>query len=119
MKIQEAVAAFSQSEKIKSGLIWLTQVLELSNTLTEPEQRGSVKAIRFMVGLLDRESRITARLSSDPTWSEVQKHLNLSMVMMDSGVPQEAGFHFTRALTQVTNIGLRALTVLKDQGIME
>ena len=28
MKTQEAVLAFSQSEKIKSGIIWISQVLE-------------------------------------------------------------------------------------------
>jgi hypothetical protein len=38
------------------------------------------------------------------------------MVMISSGVAHEAGYHLTQALTQVTTIGQRSMTILKDKG---
>jgi len=40
MTPREAVMAFSQSEKIKAGLIWVSQAVDQSVTLPELEKRG-------------------------------------------------------------------------------
>lgn len=46
MTPREAVVAFSQSEKIKAGLIWVSQAVDQSVTLPEFEKKGAVGVIR-------------------------------------------------------------------------
>ena len=41
MKVPAAIISFSQSEKVKSGIIWLTQTLELLTGLSLAEQHGA------------------------------------------------------------------------------
>ena len=38
--------------------------------------------------------------------------------MIDSGVAPEAVIHLTQALSQVTSIGHRSMTVLKEEGLL-
>jgi len=38
MNTREAIMAFSQSEKVKSGIIWVSQALELLRGLPTPEK---------------------------------------------------------------------------------
>jgi len=38
--------------------------------------------------------------------------------MINSNVAHEAGYHLTQALTQVTTIGQRSMTILKDDGLL-
>ena len=45
MKVRDAIMAFSQSEKIKAGLIWVSQSLQFLKTLPEPEKRGAEKSL--------------------------------------------------------------------------
>jgi hypothetical protein len=47
---------------------------------------------------------------------KVEKNIDTAMVMISSGVAHEAGYHLTQALTQVTTIGQRSMTILKDKG---
>jgi hypothetical protein len=39
--------------------------------------------------------------------------------MIHSGVPQEAGYHLTRALSRVTQMGGQAAAVLERQGLFQ
>jgi hypothetical protein len=112
------VEAFSQSEKLKSALIWISQSFDILNACSAPERGGAEKALRFLVGAVAQEIYLTRRRMPDPSWDEAEKHLDLALVMMDSGVPREAVFHLTRALRQVTGVGHRSMTILKDQGLL-
>ena len=49
---------------------------------------------------------------------EVEKSIDTAMVMINSGVAHEAGYHLTQALTRVTTIGQRSMTILKDNGLL-
>ena len=46
MQTADAITTFSQSEKIKAGLIWTTQVIEIYKTLPEGDKPGAEKIIR-------------------------------------------------------------------------
>jgi hypothetical protein len=48
----------------------------------------------------------------------VEKNIDTAMVMIDSSVAHEAGYHLTQALTQVTTIGQRSMSILKDNGLL-
>ena len=50
-------------------------------------------------------------------WQEVEKSIDTAMVMINSNVAHEAGYHLTQALTQVTTIGqIRNIRVRELEG---
>ncbi|UCD88752.1 MAG: hypothetical protein JSW04_09805 [Desulfobacterales bacterium] len=118
MNKQKAIIAFSQSEKIKAGLIWISQTLEVYNSLPGTNREGAELVIKAIVGMIAHEVHLASRMTEDSTWKEVEKHLDMGMVMINSQMLQESGFHLTRALSQVTSIGQRSLTVLKEEGLL-
>ena len=118
MDIQHAVAAFSQSEKIKAGLLWASQCLQVHTHLTDRDKRGAEKMIQVMIGLISGEIELARRILDDESWADAGRHVETASVMVNSGVASDAGFHLTRALSQVTNIGQRAMTRLRQEGLI-
>ena len=118
MTDKEAIVAFSQSEKIKTGLIWLSQAIEIQKSLSEPERRGAEKSVRTLLSMIGREIQVARKVADDASWQDAEKHVDLAMVMMHSGVAHEAVYHMTQALSRVTVVAQRALTLLKGRGLM-
>jgi hypothetical protein len=118
MEIKEAILAFSQSEKVKSGLIWCSQVIQLIGDLSPTEKAGGVKILQSMIGMISNEAQLGRQVSKNQIWIEVEKQINTARVMVDSGVSQEATFHFTQALSQVNRIGEKAMTLLIEKGVL-
>lgn len=101
----EAVLGFSQSEKIKSGLVWAEHLLQQLEGLPAPQQAGAVPMAQALVALIAHEAQLARRRVPDKRWEAIQKHLDTALVMIRSGVPAEAPYHLTRALSEVTAIG--------------
>jgi len=118
MTPREAVTAFSQSEKIKAGLIWVSQAIDQSVSLPEFEKRGAICVIRTALAMIYQELHLAGKLGGGNLWRESEKDFDMAQVMLDSQILPEANFHLTRALSRVTTIGQRAMTVLKDQGLI-
>ncbi len=118
MKIDEAITTFSQSEKIKAGLIWATQAIEIYKTLPEMDKPGAEKIIRALVDMLGSEILICKKSAPNELWPEVERNIDTAMVMIHSSVAHEAGYHLTRALTQATTIGQRSMSILRDEGLL-
>jgi hypothetical protein len=118
METRAAMAAFSQSEKIKAGIQWVSHCLGVFSHLTEPDKRGAEKIITVMVNQIAGEIELAERLTGDKTWKDAAKHMHTAVVMVNSGVAAEAGFHLTRAMSHVTTVGQRAMTRLKDKGLL-
>ena len=118
MEIHDAITSFSQSEKIKAGLIWATQIVELYKTLPEADKPGAEKILRTMVDMLGSEILICKKSAPSALWSEIEKSIDTALVMINSSVAQEAAYHLTQALTQVTTIGQRSMSVLKEEGLL-
>ncbi|MCP4668516.1 MAG: hypothetical protein GY849_19405 [Deltaproteobacteria bacterium] len=116
MTVREAIMAFSQSEKIKSGLIWVSQLLELVKGLSGPEKLGGERMIKAGIGMVVQEVRLAKTVARDASWEDVEKGIDQAIVMIDSGVASESVVHLTRALSEVTGIGHRSMSFLKDQG---
>ena len=118
MTTKEAVIAFSQSEKIKAGIIWITQAVEFLVRLPEKNRKSAEKIARVLISLMLRDVHLGYKMTSAREWKEVEKNIDMALVMLDSGVASEATYHLTRALSSVTDIGQRAMTLLKKEGLM-
>jgi hypothetical protein len=118
MTIGEAVTALTQSEKIKTGIMWINQDLEILSALPEPEKLGAERVIRTNLHMLYNEVTLAVRLAHPEVWEAVQKSVNDAVVMANSGVIQEVGFHLTQAVSQVTTVSQRCMTLLKEEGVL-
>lgn len=114
----EAITAMTQSEKIKTGIMWLTQNLEILAGLPEPERIGAERIIRTNLHMLYNEVMLADRLAQAGVWAAVRKSVNDAVVMANSGVIQEVGFHLTKAVSQVTTVSQRCMTFLKAEGLL-
>jgi len=118
IETKSAIISFSQSEKVKSGLIWCTQCAHILLSMQGQEQQGALQLLRSLIGMVSTEVQVARQASGDPIWLEVDKLINNARVMADSGVPHECDFHFTQALSKVNSIGQRAMTLLVEKGLL-
>lgn len=118
METRQAIISFSQSEKVKSGLIWCTQSAHILQNMPPAEQQGATQILASLIAMIDNEVQLARQASGDPVWLEVGKCLNNARVMIDSGVGHEIDFHLTQALSQVNRIGQKSMTFLVDKGLM-
>ena len=119
MTTKQAIISFSQSDKVKSGLIWCSQVAQLIDNLPPDEQNGAVKVLRNLIAMVANEVHLARQASGNAIWLEVDKILNTARVMVDSGVSLEAVHHLTQALTQVNRIGQTSMKQLIDEGLLQ
>ncbi len=118
MTTSQAIKAFSQSEKLKSALIWATQLAEVHRALAESEQPGAEKIIKTLVSMIGNEITVAQKAAPHDDWREAAKDVNTAMVMLNSGVAQESAYHLTQALSKVTNVGQQSMTQLMDEGLL-
>lgn len=98
-----------QAEKIKAGLIWASQSIELVSGLEGGRRQGAEQVVRLLVAMIGNEANLARRSSSDPRWLAAQKSIDMALVMIDSGVCHDAPWHLTRALTHITQICKEAM----------
>ena len=118
MQIDEAITTFSQSEKIKAGLIWASQVVELYKSLPEADKPGAERMIAALVNMIGNEILICRKAAPNPLWTEVEKSIDTAIIMINSRIAHEAGYHLVQALTHTTTIGQRSMTVLTDKKLL-
>ncbi|MEJ2156647.1 MAG: hypothetical protein P8X96_15005 [Desulfobacteraceae bacterium] len=119
MENKAAIISFSQGEKVKSGLIWCSQCVQLIQNLAEKEQSGALTLLQSLLNMVANEAQLARSASGDEAWLEAEKSLSTARVMINSGVSEEAIYHFTQALSQVNRISQRAMTYLVESGIFK
>jgi hypothetical protein len=118
MEINEAVMAFSQSEKIKVGLIWISQALQILGNLEEGEERGGRKIVSVILNMITHEIKLAKTTAPKAEWDEIEPYIDRTLTMIHSGVGHEAGMHLARALSKTTNVGQQSMSLLKSKGIL-
>lgn len=118
MRNREAVMALSQSEKVKAGLIWISSVLQMAEGFEGAEKRGAERSSAAFLDMVVHDLELAEKMAPDPGWKDVGVHLDRAVAMVNSGVGSEAVYHITKALSRVTTIGQRAMTSLKDEGLL-
>jgi hypothetical protein len=115
--LRQAIVTLAQSEKVKSGLIWVCQVADQVAAMNDAARRHGVPLLRTLAHLIGDEALLAGKLTGDRHWNEVGQKINMALVMIQSGVPQETSYHLTQALTQVTRLGGQAAALLKEKGL--
>jgi hypothetical protein len=110
--------AFSQSEKIKAGLIWIAQALELLQGLSGEERKGAEKTISAMLNMVGHEIGLARNLAPHDMWNVIEPPIERALTMVQSGVGHEAIVHLSKALSKVTNIGQQSMSLLKEQSLL-
>ena len=118
MKTKEAIMAFSQSEKIKAGLIWISQALELLNSVQENERKGGYRMANALINMVAHEVGLARAVVGGDQWNEIESLLDRAGIMVQSGVGHEAIIHISKALSNVTSIGQRSMTFLKEESLL-
>ena len=118
MDVKSAVTALSQGEKIKAGLIWASQSIELLQGLGPVEQTGGIHVVKGLCGMIGNEVALVRTITGDPAWDEIQPLLERALVMIESGVPLESVGHLSGALSKTTNILQRNMTFLSESGML-
>lgn len=118
MKTNEAIMAFSQSEKIKSALIWASQLSDVLMALAEADKPGAEKIIKTLVGMIANEISVAQKAAPHDNWQEAEKDVNTARVMLNSGVANECGYHLTLALSKVTSVGQQSMGQLVEEGLL-
>ena len=118
MTAKDAVIAYSQAEKVKSGIIWVSQAVEMLKGLPPQDLQGAETIIKPIVGFIANEVHLAKTLLKDNTWDDVAKKLDNAIVMINSGVAYESSHHLTQALSQVTSVCQRAMTELRAEGLI-
>lgn len=117
-RVKQAVVAYAQSEKVKSGLIWISQVSQQVSMMEGAGRQSALVLLRTLVQMVADESDLAGKITGDRRWYEIGKKIQMALVMIQSGVPQETSFHLTRALTRVTGLGGQAASVLIENELL-
>jgi hypothetical protein len=118
MQTDKIIISFSQSEKIKAGILWLSSALNIVESLPGSEKKGAEKIIGAMINMMGQEIRLAGIVTGLQTWPEIEPDLDKAVVMIESGVSQDAVMHLTKALSKVTNIGQQSMTALKEHNLL-
>ena len=118
MEIKEAIMAFSQSEKVKSGLIWISQTLESLRGLNEAERKGAEKVAVIFLNMLGHEIGLAQKIAAYQEWEGLESDIEKSIIMVNSGVGDEATIHISQALSKVTSIAQQAMTFLREKELL-
>ncbi|MFH1351521.1 MAG: hypothetical protein ABII26_11410 [Pseudomonadota bacterium] len=118
MEINEAIMAFSQSEKIKAGLIWASQTLNLLQGLADMEKKGAEKIIHAVLNMIGHEVRLAKTVVGNEWWDEIETCIERALIMVNSGVGEEAVVHLSKALSKTTNVGQQSMSFLKEKGLL-
>lgn len=118
MDTKSAIITFSQSEKIKTGLIWASQTLEANLGIAEPEKSGSQRIIAILLNLIANEVHVAMKMAPHDRWEEAMRHIDKAVIMIHSNVAHDAPFHLSKALSQVTSIGHESMSLLAEQRLL-
>jgi flagellin-specific chaperone FliS len=118
METNEAIMAFCQSEKIKAGLIWTSQTIELVLGLPEEQKKGAEKTVHVLLNMVSQEISLAKALARHEAWSEAEPHIEKALIMINSGVSHEAGIHLSKALSKITNIGQQSMSLLQERHLL-
>lgn len=118
MDTRAAIISYGQSEKIKSGLIWITQLAEMTKGMKGEQLIAAENMVRSLVAFVANEAGLAKKVTGDQGWDEVEKNIEKARVMLHSGVFEEVTWHLTQALSRTTGIGQKSMSFLVENKLL-
>jgi hypothetical protein len=72
----------------------------------------------MLLGMVAQEMALAKVLTRVEHWQDGESHVEKAVVMVESGVAEEALLHLSRALSKVTNIAQESMSLLKESGLL-
>jgi hypothetical protein len=108
MPLPPDILAYSQSEKVKAGLIWLSQGMLQFHDDPPARPAGAEKLALSILAMIRDEVQLGWQLTHETAWQQADSHLQRAATMIHSGVAHDAPWHLTLALRQITAAGRAA-----------
>ena len=118
MTEKEAILGFMLGERMKAALIVGAQMAMMIEGLAEHEKAGANKVFSTFLRTLYRDIGLAHKVVPEEDWAEIRRELDGGLVMVDSKVPHGAVNNLSRAISHATTISNRAMTFLKDKGLL-
>jgi hypothetical protein len=118
MTEKEAILDFMLGERMKSALIVATQMNMLIEGLPNHEKEGGNRVFSTFLRSLYRDIGLAHKVSPQEGWVKIREELDGSLVMVDSKVSHGAMDNLSRAITYATTISNKAMTFLKEKGLL-
>jgi hypothetical protein len=118
MDTRTAIMAYSQSEKIKSGLIWISQLAEITKGMNGEKRFAGENMVLNMIAFVANEANLAKKIAYDQNWEEIEKNIEKARVMLHSGIFEEITYHLTKALSQTTGIGQKSMSYLLENRLI-
>jgi hypothetical protein len=118
MREKEAILAFMMGERVKASLIVATQLAMVIEGFKDHEKAVANRVFSTFLGSLYKDIGLAHRISPQEEWAEIRKELDTGLTMVDSKVSHGAMDNLSRAISQATTISNRAMTFLKDRGLL-
>jgi hypothetical protein len=118
MDTHTAIMAYAQSEKIKSGLIWISQLAEITAGMNGEKRIAGENMVLNMIAFVANEANLAKKVAYDQNWKEIEKNIEKARVMLHSGIFEEITYHLTKALSQTTGIGQKSMSYLLENRLI-
>jgi hypothetical protein len=118
MTERDAILDFMMGERMKAALIVGTQMAMLIEGLPEHERAGGNRVFSTFLRTLYGDIGLAHKISPQDGWAKIREQLDGSLVMVDSKVSHGALDNLSRAITYATTISNRAMTFLKEKGLL-
>ena len=118
MDTPAAATAYALGDKIKSGLIWASALVEQTLMMPPGPKTGAEQVLIQLMEMIANDLHVSKRRAPHPSWDTAEKELDLAIVMARSGVVMESTYHLTRALSHVTEVAREGMATLKKKGLI-
>ena len=115
MALSVEILAYCQSEKVKAGLIWMSQgMLQFQGRPAARPGAAEELALSILAMLRD-DIQLGWRLTGEEAWQRADEHVQRAVAMIHSGVAHDAPWHLTLALRRITALGEAAHARLEGE----
>ena len=112
------ILGFMYAERLKSALLVTGQLLNALGDFQEGERAGGLKMFSFFLKAATSEMRLAARVMEYSDWHDLSKQLDLIEGYTRLGQMEAAREELSHTLSRVTSLGARAMTSLKEEGLL-
>ena len=117
-EVKKDILAFVYAERLKAALLTTGQLLDALAGLSDMERQGALKMLSSFGKAVGADMRLAARVLEAHEWRGLDAQFDLVEGFARLGKMEAARKELSRTLSQVTTLSGRAMTSLKDAGLI-